>query len=103
MRSKDPLLATGHLTCSRCAAVSYPSQATWLDDSKVLALFPAPCEHVSEAIRLVTPSALPADRRCQGVTLTGQRCRNAVTTEGWCVQHDPGSDRHGGVREVDGS
>lgn len=95
MSHPEPLLAAGHVTCSTCAAVAYPSEGLWLDNQWLIASFPAPCEHVTHTLRLIMPVALPLDRRCQATTRTGMRCKLTATTRGWCSIHLPGAvERH---------
>ena len=87
MRRPDPSISAGHVICPACAAVAYPSDACWLNDALVIATFPSVCTHVPEAMRVVSPVMLPLDRRCQAMTVAGNRCKLPVVLSGWCAVH----------------
>lgn len=92
----DAGLAAGHLSCDGCGAVTYPVEARWLDETWVIARFPTACDHTVESVRLVAPTTLPVDGRCQGMTRAGTRCKLPVTTRGWCGIHLPACLPDGG-------
>ena len=87
MTGRDAILVAGRLTCPRCLAASYPDEAQWVDDVSVIVYYPSPCEHIVDNVRLVAPSALEVDRRCQATASTGTRCSMLVVTGGWCRVH----------------
>lgn len=83
----DPIQEAGRLRCDVCAAVSYATEATWLDLPWLLARYTPPCEDGIETFRLVNPDLLAPDPQCSATTKAGRRCRLSATSGGRCELH----------------
>ncbi len=100
----DPIMVAGLACCPVCARVTYPSEASWLDDTLIIASFPASCGHSRARTAVIDPKQLPAmpgdpcryvsDRRCAGRTRAGRPCRGyAETGSDFCSVHgDAGAE-----------
>lgn len=95
----DPLIQAGSIHCGQCDLRGYPTDAEWVDETKLLVTYEALCAHRAGEVWLVdvtrferAPRSIPGPRRCAAPTRTGTLCRAYVR---------PGSDRcrwHVGAR-----
>lgn len=96
----DPLLRAGVLHCLDCHRVTYPTDACWVDEGKLLAVYPRACAHepggalVVDVTRMGTtpvdfdPELYATGRKCLGVNSAGRPCRAyAVPGSHYCYQH----------------
>jgi hypothetical protein len=88
----DPILCAGYCRCDVCGRAAYPSDAIWLDGGRLMAFYPAACDHHHDRAWLVTPGAGDAPAEwCQAIaSSTGALCRQrARPGSPFCHHHDP--------------
>jgi hypothetical protein len=93
----DPIVCAGHVRCPTCGQAAWPSDAAWVGDDRVLAVYEAACSHLGDAAWIVGTGAEPTpDEWCKAIARsTGELCRQRARagSGGYCSVHDPARRR----------
>lgn len=71
----DPILCV-YLACRTCGRISYPTEATMLDEHQLLGDFDTACQHVTAGWSVVDLRQVGPREWCHAPTRTGIPCRN---------------------------
>jgi len=86
----DPLIRAGIVHCGQCDQVAYAVDAEWVDETKLVATYPALCEHQTGGTWFVDVTRLQPLRPKRGAHGCTGRTRGGRPCGGWPVG---GSDR----------
>jgi hypothetical protein len=97
---RDPIVQAGALRCRECGCVAFPADAARLDETLIIADYPAPCVHASGGTLVIGVADLPAappepslalyvrGRRCAGLNREGRPCGSyARPGSDYCLHH----------------
>jgi len=71
----DPLVAAGYVHCPQCSDANYPTEATWITPTHILATYPNQCGHITPCAWIIDTTRCTYQARCTATTRAGRQCR----------------------------